>query len=331
MIKSDLKLSYRRSNKYSRDNYLISKVPPNYGFTIVELLVVIIVIGVLAAITIVSYTGITTRANIASLQSDLSNARQQLKLYQIDHGAYPDSIGTNGCPTPADAKYCLKPSGTNTFSDYVVDNSVSPQTFAIYSTNGPVSYRITNDTAPDSAWLTIGNQVWSKYNLNIGTKINGTTAQLNNSVLEKYCYNNLESNCTTGGAFYQWDEAMQYVTTEGSQGICPTGSHIPTDNDWKILEIQLGMTQAQADITGWRGTDQGTKLKTGGSSGLSMPLAGYRNTDGSFVNLSVYALLWSSSESSPSAWYRYLGTSTATVFRVASTKSYGFSVRCVGN
>ena len=55
------------------------------GFTIVELLVVIVVIGILAAITIVSYTGLSSKANVSSLQSDLSSAKKQLALYYIDH------------------------------------------------------------------------------------------------------------------------------------------------------------------------------------------------------------------------------------------------------
>ena len=55
----------------------------NKGFTIVELLVVIVVIGILAAITIISYTGISQRATIASLQSDLSAASNLLKLDHV--------------------------------------------------------------------------------------------------------------------------------------------------------------------------------------------------------------------------------------------------------
>jgi len=188
-----------------------------------------------------------------------------------------------------------------------------------------------NFTFGDANWLTIGTQVWAKYNLNVGTMITGTTNQTNNSILEKYCYNNTESYCTTNGGSYQWDEAMQYVNTEGAQGICPAGSHIPSDNDWKILEVQLGMTQAQADATGWRGTDQGTQLKSGGSSGLGMPLAGYRLSVGSFYDLSLGGCLWSSSEYYTSAWERYLYSSNATVYRDTYGKSYGVSVRCVGN
>jgi len=159
--------------------------------------------------------------------------------------------------------------------------------------------------------------------------VTGVTEQTNNSILEKYCYNNDEANCTTYGALYQWDEAMQYVTTEGAKGICPVNSHIPTDAEWKTLEMQLGMTQAQADATDWRGTDQGTKLKTNGTSGLNVPFAGTRSTDGSFNSLSSHTNLWSSLESGTSAWYRHLGYGYATVLRAIPIKAYGFSIRCL--
>src|SRR5680860_889399 len=184
----------------------------------------------------------------------------------------------------------------------------------------------------DSNWLAVGTQVWAKANLNVGTRIAGVTNQTNNAILEKYCYSDTESNCTTYGGLYQWNEAMQYVTTQGAQGICPTGSHVPSDNDWKILEMQLGMTQANADATGWsRGTDQGTQLQPGGSSGLNIPLAGYRATDGTLLNLSAATYLWSSSESSTSAWIRRLNSGTATVYRSTYDKGGGYSVRCVRN
>ena len=161
--------------------------------------------------------------------------------------------------------------------------------------------------------------------------ITGTTAQANNSIIEKYCYNNDEANCTTYGALYQWDEAMQYGTTEKAKGICPANSHIPSDNDWKILEVQLGMTQAQVDATNWRGTDQGAQLKPGGTSGLSISLAGFRDTGGGFINVGSYVYSWSSTESSTSAWYRSLVTIYATMLRYTNSKGYGFSIRCLGD
>lgn len=296
----------------------------NKGFTIVELLVVIVVIGILAAITIVSYSGIRQRANLATLQSDLKNASTQLEVSKTTSNdeTYPsDQSSAN-----------LKASDGTTFA-YTRSTTTS---YCLAATNNGVTYHIrtTSKTIVFGAcsdWIVIGTQVWAKYNLNVGTMVTGATTQSNNATLEKYCYNNLEANCTTYGGLYQWDEAMQYVTTEGAQGICPAGSHIPTDNDWKILEMQLGMTQVQADATGWRGTDQGTQLKPGGSSGLNMPLAGYRSTGGSFGDLGVDGNLWSSSESGSNAWYRYLLSGGAGVNRNIVDKSIGLSVRCLEN
>ena len=59
----------------------------------------------------------------------------------------------------------------------------------------------------------IGTQCWFQKNLNIGTMINGNANQTNNGIIEKYCYNNLAASCITYGGLYQWNEAMQYVTT----------------------------------------------------------------------------------------------------------------------
>jgi len=82
------------------------------GFTIVELLVVIVVIGILAAITIVSYTGIRTKAIATSLQSELTNAQKQIKLFQVENGTYPISI--NDCPVPSAGNACIKISDDHT-------------------------------------------------------------------------------------------------------------------------------------------------------------------------------------------------------------------------
>jgi len=119
-------------------------------------------------------------------------------------------------------------------------NSITKKTGSTEQTNKP---NTTNTAATQVSleWVTVGTQKWAKTNLNVGTMINGDKDQTNNSTLEKYCYDNLESNCTTYGGLYQWNEAMQYVTIEGAQGICPAGSHIPSDLEWQTLEIFLGM------------------------------------------------------------------------------------------
>ena len=181
----------------------------------------------------------------------------------------------------------------------------------------------------------IGTQCWMATNLNVGTRVSGATTQTDNATTEKYCYDNLDANCDTNdnpnhpdGGLYQWNEAMGHVTTEGAQGICPLGWHIPTDDEFKTLEIHLGMTPLQADGTGFRGTDQGTQLKPGGTSGFEGNLAG-NGGSGSFFNRGSFGLWWSSSPSGGNSWYRSLNSGSALVLRDANSRSGGLSVRCL--
>lgn len=115
------------------------------AFTIVELLVVIVVIGVLAAITIVSYTGIQQKATVASLTSDLTNASNQLKMFQVDNSTFPTTID---CTIPDSAtNKCIKSSSGTTYQ-YAFNNNTSSPTFCITDTKGTTSYRITQDSLP---------------------------------------------------------------------------------------------------------------------------------------------------------------------------------------
>jgi len=70
----------------------------NKGFTIVELLIVVVVIAILAAITIVSYSGIQKRAIISTLQSELSSSAKKLENVKIDSSdsQYPSNFSTTG-------------------------------------------------------------------------------------------------------------------------------------------------------------------------------------------------------------------------------------------
>jgi type II secretion system protein G len=65
----------------------------NNGFTIVELLIVIVVIGILAAITITAYNGVQARARFAKVQQDLASMQKVLEIYKADVGTYPSTSG----------------------------------------------------------------------------------------------------------------------------------------------------------------------------------------------------------------------------------------------
>jgi len=332
MIKYELNT---QNNKFKTYNQKQKSNLYSKGFTIVELLVVIVVIGILAAITIVSYTGISQKAIASSLQSDLTNSANKLKMYQVEYGSYP-SVMSNNCPTSpvSDTKYCLVSSPSSNLTYIPAFGSSSPQTYSLSNTNGTTNYYITNDSAPIEGieTVTIGTQVWMKYNLNVGTRIDGATNQADNGVVEKYCYNNLESNCTTYGGLYQWNEAMQYSTSEGIQGIAPAGFHIPTDAEWTTLTTFLGGESVAGDKMKNTGLCQGrTPCATSGYGGV----LGGLSIEGSFVYLDSRNFNWSSSQydsgSSYSAYERSLRPTELKVGRAALDMGIGFSVRCIKN
>lgn len=97
------------------------------GFTIVELLIVIVVIAILASITVVAFNGIQDRAIEASIRSDLRNSRTKLLAYQIDNGRYPTvsayygSKMTTPCTpgTFTNAAYCPLVSNDRAFGQYM--------------------------------------------------------------------------------------------------------------------------------------------------------------------------------------------------------------------
>ena len=188
------------------------------------------------------------------------------------------------------------------------------------------------------ATVQIGSQCWMAENINIGTRILGSSNQGSScSAIKKYCFGNSESRCTSYGGLYQWGQVMCGSTTAGVQGICPTGWHIPTHNEFTTLERAICTsptcsTDFPYDITtdGLRGTNEGTTLKTVNPSSFSALLAGFRDFDGGFYYLGNYTFFWSSFQSGPDeVWYRNLGRDWATVNRDAYVNIYGYSVRCL--
>jgi len=180
----------------------------------------------------------------------------------------------------------------------------------------------------------IGNQCWFAKNLNAGEYIkNGSKTPSDNSIIEKYCYNNDTNNCKTYGGLYDWNEMMQYTTDESTRGVCPAGWHIPSDSEWMTLETALGMDPAFVILeNAWRGDDEGKQLKAGGSSGFNALLSGNAIPGGFFNAINLYEYVYTSTQAGEFAWRRCVRTGDNTIGRWNTfPKNYALSVRCVKN
>ncbi len=193
----------------------------------------------------------------------------------------------------------------------------------------------------------IGDQEWMAENLKTTKYKNGTSIDL---VTDNTAW---ENNTTSAFSWYGHDEA-QYAQTFGalynwqavSTGmLCPDGWHVPSDEEWKILEMELGMSQAMANELNYRGTNEGSKLAGSaflwidgnlennsefGTSGFSALPGGYRAHNGLFNIVDEYGTWWTASEfDNLDAWYRGIYYQSTNVVRNFASKRSGNSVRCV--
>jgi len=297
------------------------------------------------AITAITQTTATSGGNVTS-----------------DGGAAVTSRGvcwsTSQNPTTANSK-TNDGTGTGSFTSYLTgltantpyyvrayainsqDTAYGSQVTFTTSSNGNLTGTFT-DSRDGRTYNTviINGQEWMAENLTYLPAVSPSSA---GSITEPYYYvygyegtsvaaAKGNANYTTYGVLYNWPAA---------KAASPSGWHLPTDDEWKQLEKALGMTQATADGTGFRGTDQGTQMKaTSGwdnngngtnTSGFSALPGGYRHGNGDFYYfVGTYGGWWSSTQYYTNhAWYRVLYYYYSNVYRDDYYKDYGFSVRCV--
>ena len=116
------------------------------GFTLVELLIVIVVIAILAAVTMVAYNGLVSRAQDTSAKANLSTAHKELTLYYQENDSYPLA---NECPNPSAGNICLSSQQGVTLV-YSPNNSTNPPSYSLVARTGTKVYSVTSSGSPTS-------------------------------------------------------------------------------------------------------------------------------------------------------------------------------------
>ncbi len=189
----------------------------------------------------------------------------------------------------------------------------------------------------------INGQCWMAENLNVGNMVTG--GQNDNGIIEKSCYQHNTTYCDTYGGLYQWNEMMEYTTTEGAQGICPDGWHIPSDFEWFQMENFLDPAVNNPTQMYWRGSNIGGQLKEAGyahwngpntgatnSSNMTLLGSGYRSSSGGFGYQKFKGVFMTSTQQYSGAGYSYIREfdyNNQRSYRNAFNKYYFYSVRCL--
>jgi uncharacterized protein (TIGR02145 family) len=181
----------------------------------------------------------------------------------------------------------------------------------------------------------IGNQSWMGENLRYEAKTGS------------WCYNGNDSLSKIYGRLYNWETAKLS---------CPEGWHLPSDSEWEILEMNLGMDtiyvdkrynrDKRANIGGklkstsilWKHSNKGATDESGFSvlpSGILIPLPFSNKYD----YLGEFAFFWTSSQEENSCtlkqkgnifiWTRILNQKNGKIDREYMSKDFGYSVRCM--
>ena len=225
---------------------------------------------------------------------------------------------------------------------------------------------ITDIDGNEYGTVEIGEQLWMKQNLKTTRYRNGDAIPtgLNNDEWSTTAYGAYSvydddpANAEVYGNLYNW------YAVDDNRHICPENWQVPSDNEFIELEVYLGMNEEDASSFGWRGTDEGGKIKQTGieywdspnvgatnESGFTALPGGYRSgypsssndipNPGS-VNIGESAFFWTSSIGAYDCYssglefscidYRQLNNNNSDIYRMNNeNKNYGYSVRCIKN
>ena len=194
----------------------------------------------------------------------------------------------------------------------------------------------------DYATVEIGDQCWFSENCRYLPEVSPSSEE-SSTIPYYYVYDyegtdieeaKINANYDAYGVLYNWSAVM-------TEGLCPSGWHLPSDEEWQTMEMFLGMSESEAGNVSFRGTDEGYQMKStsgwnsdgngsnsSGFNGIPGGYLGYNPND--FQGIGNYNYLWSSSEfDSNGSWFRLLFKNVDSIYRYSFWKHGGFSARCL--
>ncbi len=200
------------------------KTTKGNGFSIIEILIILVIVGIVGVIGMVVYTGLTKKAIVTTIQSDLIRISSQLKAEQLANGKYPTSLEAvkNGSGVI---------SNSNTEYQYEYNNSTTLQTFCVTAIKNSTKYKVTNSSSPSigscpgylaSAYLDAGNQLSYP---NVGT----TWSDLSTNKFDITLHNNVKYDTSDGGVL-----VFDGIDGYASKNVAGTFISDPALNSYKL-------------------------------------------------------------------------------------------------
>lgn len=221
------------------------------GFTIVELLIVIVVIGILAAITIVAYNGVQNRARTSAVTSQLTQAAKKITIWQVDNpGVSPTTLADAGIADTGNVAF-----------QYTSNNTMSPSTYCVTATYGALMYYVDQATSTPTVGICSGYNilVWNK--TQSGAPVPVPSAIVDTAIFRTSTSSMRLGPASTGRAFY------------GNPYSGPAG---------QVYTVSLWI---RTDPT-WDGTAGNSKIRFGdGSSGAYLHACGYAGVKASWTQV----------------------------------------------
>ncbi len=323
------------------------------GFTLIEVLAVVIILGVIITVVVTSIFNLLANSKEKAYQTLISIIEQGAELYiQQDIEGVKNVVNNQGVYEVslielinADiikddlldprtnqfinlSKNVLVMKDTSNLLIYCFEDNECPEPYILPFECGTTF--IDSRDGEEYSTIEIDDKCWMQENLrftgngclsndwNSSSPLNACATHGSGEGANQGSYNDWEET----QVLYQWEAAMNEITTEGSQGLCPNGWYIPTSNEWHDLTNHLAPnpgTEIKDNIY-WDGTN---------SSGFTALPAGYRDSSGSLISVGSSSVWWTSSQAASWAWAAYTASSFSAINQYDYLKDNGFSIRCV--